>query len=46
VQAPEEYLRRYPNLNPKERLTAYFAAVTCRDDAIGEVIRTLQEIVR
>jgi len=44
VQAPEEYLRRYPNLNPKERLTAYFAAVTCRDDAIGEVIRTLQEI--
>ena len=44
VQAPEEYLRRYPNLNPKERLTAYYAAVTCMDDAIGEVLRTLQEI--
>jgi arylsulfatase A-like enzyme len=44
VQAPAEFIRRYPNLNPKERLTAYYAAVTCMDDAIGEVLRTLQEI--
>jgi arylsulfatase A-like enzyme len=44
VQAPEEFIRLYPNLNPKERLTSYYAAVTCMDAAIGELMAKLKEI--
>jgi arylsulfatase A-like enzyme len=43
VQAPEEYLRLYPRMNPKERLTAYYAAVTCMDAAIGEIVAAIDE---
>lgn len=43
VQAPEEYIRRYPGMDPKAKLTAYYAAVTCMDDAIGEMLAVLKE---
>jgi arylsulfatase A-like enzyme len=44
VQAPDEFIRRYPKMNPKERLTSYYAAVTCMDAAIGEVMGALTEL--
>ena len=42
VQAPEEFIRKYPQLNPKDRLTSYYAAVTAMDAAIGEVLDTVK----
>jgi arylsulfatase A-like enzyme len=44
VQAPAEYIAKYPSLDPKARLTSYYAAVTCMDAAIGELVKTLREI--
>ncbi len=38
VQAPAEFIRKYPQLDPKARLTSYYAAVTAMDAAIGEVL--------
>lgn len=46
VHAPKEYVDRYPapkNENEKHR-TDYMAAVTCMDDAIGNILQTLNEI--
>ena len=43
VQAPEEFIRKYPNMDPQGRLTAYYAAVTAMDAAIGEVLGTSEE---
>ena len=43
VQAPEEYIRKYPKMDPKAKLTAYYAAVTCMDDAIGEILAALKQ---
>lgn len=43
VQAPEEYIRKYPQMDPKAKLTSYYAAVTCMDDAIGELLATLKQ---
>jgi arylsulfatase A-like enzyme len=43
VQAPADFIARYPNLDPKAKLTAYYAAVTCMDAAIGELLQTLRE---
>ena len=42
VQAPAEYIAKYPSMDPKARLTSYYAAVTCMDAAIGEVMKTLR----
>ena len=43
VQATPEWIAKYPKLDPKERLTSFYAAVTCMDAAIGELIATLRE---
>jgi arylsulfatase A-like enzyme len=43
VQAPAEYIAKYPTMDPKARLTSYYAAVTCMDAAIGELLNTLRE---
>ena len=43
VQAPAEYIAKYPSMDPKAKLTSYYAAVTCMDAAIGEVMKTLRE---
>jgi len=43
VQAPEEFIRMYPNMDPKARLTSYYAAVTCMDAAIGEMMQALKD---
>lgn len=43
VQAPEEFIRKYPDLDPKGRLTAYYAAVTAMDAAIAEVMAAVKE---
>ncbi len=43
VQAPEEFIRLYPNMDPKARLTSYYAAVTCMDAAIGEMMQALKD---
>lgn len=43
VQATPEWIAKYPNMDPKERLTSYYAAVTCMDAAIGELLATLRE---
>ncbi len=42
VQAPEDYLRLYPKMDPKAKLTSYYAAVTCMDAAIGELLAELK----
>jgi arylsulfatase A-like enzyme len=44
VQAPPEYIAQYPQMDPKVKLTSYYAAVTAMDAAIGRVIETLREI--
>jgi len=46
VQAPDEYLKRYPTpKTAREKTRAnYMAAVTCMDDAIGELLKRLDEI--
>lgn len=43
VQAPAEYIAKYPQMDPKERLTSYYAAVTCMDAAIGELLDALKK---
>jgi arylsulfatase A-like enzyme len=43
VQAPAEFIAKYPNLDPKAKLTSYYAAVTCMDAAIGELVAALRE---
>ncbi len=43
VQAPEECLEKYPDRDPEAKLTRYLAAVTCMDEAIGEVMAALKE---
>ena len=43
VQAPEEYIRKYPKMDPKAKLTSYYAAVTCMDEAIGGLLDTLKK---
>lgn len=43
VQAKEEDIRRwYPNHDPKAHRTRYIACVTNMDDAIGEILDTLE----
>jgi arylsulfatase A-like enzyme len=42
VQAPERYVAMYRDKVPNERLAAYYGAVTCMDDAIGQVVAELR----
>jgi arylsulfatase A-like enzyme len=43
VQAPEKYLAMYRNDAENDKLARYYAAVTCMDDAIGELLALLKE---
>jgi arylsulfatase A-like enzyme len=42
-QVPEKYLKRFPDLDPKARKTKYLAMIACMDDAIGEILATLDK---
>jgi arylsulfatase A-like enzyme len=45
VQAPEEYWKPYLEaVNGNERLARYYGAVTCMDEAIGEVMKRLESM--
>jgi arylsulfatase A-like enzyme len=43
VQAPEEEVARYRDIVKDEKLARYYAAVTCMDRSIGEVLKALDE---
>jgi arylsulfatase A-like enzyme len=43
VQAPPEYIARYEGSSVPENLKRYFAAVTCMDDAIGEILKSIRD---
>lgn len=42
VQAPAEYVTKYAHLNVSDALKRYYAAVTCMDAAIGDLLDSLQ----
>jgi arylsulfatase A-like enzyme len=44
VQAPEEWLAKYPDRNPTNGVTRYLAAVTCMDAAIGKLLDLLRDL--
>ena len=44
VQAPAEFIAKYPQMDPKVKLTSYYAAVTAMDASIGRLVETLREI--
>src|SRR5207249_4161462 len=43
VQAPDEYVAKYADAKLPENLKRYYAAVTCMDQAIGEVLALIVE---
>src|SRR5687768_306927 len=43
AQAPAHFIAKYPSMDPKAKLTAYYAAVTSMDAAIGELLQSLKE---
>jgi len=43
VQAPEQYVALYRGKAANERLAKYYAAVTCMDATIGEILACLRE---
>jgi arylsulfatase A-like enzyme len=43
VQAPDEYIVKYRDAKLPENLKRYYAAVTCMDDAIGEVLALIRD---
>jgi len=43
VQAPEKYVAMYRGKVKDERLAKYYGAVTCMDEAIGEIIAHLKQ---
>jgi arylsulfatase A-like enzyme len=43
VQAPDEYVAKYKDTKLTDNLKRYYAAVTCMDDAIGEILRKIDE---
>ncbi len=43
VQAPEKYVALYRDQVKDERLAKYYAAVTCMDEAIGEILADLKQ---
>jgi len=44
VQAPENYIAMYRGKVKSEKLAAYYGAVTCMDDAIGEIMKGLADL--
>jgi arylsulfatase A-like enzyme len=44
VQAPPEWLAKYPERSPTNRVTHYLAAVTCMDAAIGKLLDLLRDL--
>jgi len=44
VQAPPEYVAKYADSKLSNNLKHYYAAVTCMDDAIGEVLSAIREL--
>lgn len=44
VQVPDKYAAMYADQMVKDNLRRYFGAVTCMDEAIGQIIATLQEL--
>ncbi len=43
VQTPEKYVAMYRDKVPSEKLARYYGAVTCMDEAIGELLQFLDE---
>jgi arylsulfatase A-like enzyme len=43
VQAPEKYVALYRGKVANEKLAKYYAAITCMDEAIGEIMTQLQD---
>ncbi len=43
VQAPDEYVAKYREAKLTENLKRYYAAVTCMDDAIGEILALIRQ---
>jgi arylsulfatase A-like enzyme len=43
VQAPDDYVAKYDDLKVAENLKRYYAAVTRMDDAIGAILKLLDE---
>jgi arylsulfatase A-like enzyme len=44
VQAPDRFAAPYLEQGINERLARYYGAVTCMDEAIGEIMATLREL--
>jgi arylsulfatase A-like enzyme len=44
VQAPAEWLAKYPERSPTNSVTRYLAAVSCLDAAIGELLDLLRDL--
>lgn len=44
VQVPDAYAAKYRGKAANERLACYYGAVTCMDEAIGELLKLLVEI--
>lgn len=44
AQAPDEWLRRYPDLDPQSSLARYLACITCMDDCIGRILRRIDQL--
>lgn len=44
VQVPDKYLDMYPITGEKENVRKYMAAVTCMDEAIGQIVETLRNL--
>lgn len=43
VQAPERYIAMYRGKVANEKLARYYGAVTCMDDALGEIVTHLEQ---
>jgi len=43
VQAPADWVAKYPDRNPTNGVTRYLAAVTCMDAAIGDLLDLLRD---
>jgi arylsulfatase A-like enzyme len=43
VQAPDEYVAKYADVKISDSLKRYYAAVTCIDDAIGEMVDLIRK---
>lgn len=44
VQAPDEWLAKYAGTNVNDKVKHYYAAVTCMDHAIGEILKRIDEL--